>query len=75
MALPNCTCMFVDIGKPMDNTDCLLHRKSHYVCEGDLPGDTCGCQDYRPRAMVVRKTNGDIVWSRCVCGHIAQAHN
>ena len=65
-----CQCKFVARGQPMDQSECRIHDRA-YKCEGDFPSDKCDCLDYRPTKPKPSPT----AWPRCICGHIAQAHN
>ncbi len=64
--MPDCTCVFVKAGKPMNTDGCLVHDQDHYVC-GRCP---LTCFDYRPTSESYMGH-----WAVCVCGHIAQDHN
>ena len=69
---PPCNCQFVAVGTAMDEKDCKLH-KGPYHC------DECHCNDYRPSREFQpprgKLAVADFYWPRCVCGHVAQAHN
>lgn len=62
----NCTCKWNGIGRPMSSNGCEVHPADRYGCD-----DCDNCNDYRPS----RKRHDATDWPRCVCGHIAQAHN
>lgn len=73
-AEPQCKCAYKGPGLPMVSTNCGVHTKAYYKCDG-APGSPCSCTDYRPRSEPKRNAAGRREWPRCFCGHIAQDHN